>query len=192
VPQLYVSYRQQSEPNIALVVRTVAPAPLPLAAIKQAIWSVDARQAVFGVTTLESQLSSATASHRAIAALTGGFAVLALLTSLAGIYTIVSYLVSRRVKEIAVRRAIGATSADVIRSLVQPTLAWTMAGLAAGAGGGVAAVGLLRAALTGVVPVDVAVTAATLVPYLLVVLAVLAAASRAALRIDPAAALRAD
>jgi putative ABC transport system permease protein len=45
VPQIDVSYRQQSEANIVLMVRTAPATPAPVAAIKQAIWSVEARQA---------------------------------------------------------------------------------------------------------------------------------------------------
>jgi putative ABC transport system permease protein len=192
VPQLYVSYLQQGEPNMALVIRTAPQTPLPLAAVKQAIWSVDPRQAVFGVTTLEQQLAQAMAGQRAITALTGGFAVLALVISLSGLYTVVTYLVSRRFKEIAVRRAVGATATDLVRSLVSPTLRWAAAGLMAGAAAGVGGGRVLTAAVTVVTPVDAALTATVVGIYLLVVLAVLGAASRSALRIDPAAALRAD
>ena len=119
---------------MALVVRTAPGSPPPIAAIKQAIWSVDSRQAVFGVGTLEEQLSQSTAGQRAIATLIGGFAALALAMSVSGIYTVITYLVSRRFKEIAVRRAIGATSRHVLRSLAGPTLAWTVVGLVVGGG----------------------------------------------------------
>ena len=192
VPQLYVSYRQQSEANIALVVRTSRGSPAPVAAIKQAIWSVDSRQAVFGMDTLEQQLSQATASQRAIAILIGGFAALALAMSVSGIYTIITYLVSRRFKEIAVRRAIGATGRDVVWSLAGPTLRWTIAGLVTGAAGAVAGSRALRAAVTGVIPLDATLTAVGTATYLFVVLLAVAAAARGALRIDPASALRAE
>jgi predicted permease len=189
-PQLYVSYRQQGDPNMALVVRTPPGSPPPIAAIKQAIWSVDSRQAVFGVGTLEEQLAQSTASQRAIAMLIGGFAALALAMSVSGIYTVITYLVSRRVKEIAVRRAIGATSRHVLRSLTGPTLAWTVVGLVAGSAGAVAGGRLLQAAVTGVIPLDVTLMAAVTGAYFVAVLMAIGAAARGALRIDPAAALR--
>ncbi len=191
-PQIYVSYRQQSEPNIALMVRTASSAPLPIAAIKQAIWSVEPRQAIFDVHTLEGQLAQATANQRAIATLIGGFAALALALSISGVYTVITYLVSRRYKEIAVRRAIGATGGDVMWSLARPTLVWTLAGLVVGAAAAAAASRVLRAAMSGIVPLEPWLTGLVAVAYLLVVLLAIAAAARAALRIDPVLALRAE
>ena len=190
VPQMYVPYRQQSDPNAALIVRTAPAERLPLPAIKQAIWAVEPRQAVFNVETLDAQLLRAVSSQRAIATLTGGFAGLAVVISVCGIYTVVAYLVRRRFKEIAVRRAIGADSRDVLWSLAGPTLRWATVGLLAGAAGAVVATGALRAAIAGIVPLDAALTAAVTASYLLVVLLVVAAAARTALQIDPAAALR--
>jgi len=192
VPQLYVSYQQQGEPNMALIVRTSPRAVLPLAQIKQTVWSVDGRQALFGVGSLDEQIAFATASQRALAILIGGFAVLALAISLSGIYAVVTYLVSRRVKEIAVRRAIGATATDVVRTLAAPTLRWTIVGLALGAVGAVSGTRLLRAAVTGVLPLEPALMSLVMASYFLVVVAVIAVASRSALRIDPAAALRGE
>ena len=192
VPQLYVSYRQQSEPNMALVIKTSPGTALPIVQVKEAIWSVDSRQAVFGVGMLADQLAAATSSQRALTALIGGFAVLAVAMSLAGIYTVITYLVSRRFKEIAVRRAIGATGRDVVWSLAGPTVAWTIVGLALGAAGAGAGAKLLRTAVTGVLPLDAPVVTAAAAAYLTIVVLAIAAASRGALRINPAAALRAD
>jgi len=192
VPQLYVSYRQQSEPNAALIIRTAVGRSLPLAQIKQAIWSVEPRQAVFAVTTLTEQLAQATANQRAIATLLGGFATLALIMSVCGIYTVISYLVSRRIKEIAVRRAIGATSQDVLRSLAGPTVAWTLVGLTAGAAAAVGGSRVLRTAVSGLIPLEPSLMIAVPVAYLVVVTIAIAAAARGALRIEPAVALRAD
>jgi putative ABC transport system permease protein len=192
VPQLYVSYRQQSDPNMAFVVRTAPGLDTPIAAIKQAIWSVDSRQAVFGIDRLESLLSEATARQRAIATLIGGFSALALAMSISGIYTVITYLVSRRVKEIAVRRAIGASSGDVMWSLASSTLRWSIAGLAAGVLGAFASSRVLHAAVAGVIPLDATLMAGLTTAYVAVVVLAVAAAARGALRIDPAAALRGD
>jgi putative ABC transport system permease protein len=192
VPQIYVSYRQQSEPNIVLTVRTASRTPAPVAAIKRAIWSVEPRQAVFDVDSLESQLALAMTSQRALARLLAGFAALALAMSISGVYTVITYLVYRRFREIAIQRAIGATGRDVMWSLARPTLGWTFAGLITGAAGAVACSRGLRAAVTGVVPLNLSLTTAVAAAYLCVVVLAIAAAARGALRIDPAVALRAE
>ena len=189
-PQIYVSYRQQSEANIVLTVRTAPNAAAPVAAIKRAIWTVEARQAVFDVDTLEGQLAQATTNQRAMTTLIGGFAALALVLSISGVYTVITYLVSRRFKEIALRRAIGATGGDVVWSLAGPTLVWTLAGLIAGAAGAFGGSQALRAAVSGVVPLNLSLTASVSAAYLLVVVLAIITASRAALRIDPIVALR--
>jgi ABC-type antimicrobial peptide transport system permease subunit len=190
VPQLYVPHQQQGEPNMAIIVRTAPHTVLPLAHIKQAIWSVDSRQAVFNVGALEEQLAFATASQRALAILISGFAILGLAISLSGIYAVIAYLVSRRLQEIAVRRAMGATAADVFRSLGTPTLRWTLVGLALGAMGAISGSRLLRASLTGILPLQLPLISLVIGSYFFVVVLVIALASRGALRIDPAAALR--
>jgi ABC-type antimicrobial peptide transport system permease subunit len=177
---------------MAFVVRTAPGLDTPIAAIKQAIWSVDSRQAVFGIDRLESLLSEATARQRAIATLIGGFSALALAMSISGIYTVITYLVSRRVKEIAVRRAIGASSGDVMWSLASSTLRWSIAGLAAGVLGAFASSRVLHAAVAGVIPLDATLMAGLTTAYVAVVVLAVAAAARGALRIDPAAALRGD
>jgi hypothetical protein len=192
VPQIYVSYRQQSEPNIVLTLRTAPSTTAPIAAIKRAIWAVEARQAVFDVDSLAGQLAQATTNQRAMATLIGGFAALALILSVCGVYTVITYLVSRRFKEIAVRRAIGATGGDVVWSLARPTLVWTLAGLIAGAAGASAGSRALGAALSGVVPLNLSLTASVAAAYLVVVLLAITAGARAALRIDPVVALRTE
>ena len=122
----------------------------------------------------------------------GIFAILAVAISLSGIYAVLTYLVSRRFKEIAVRRAMGATASDVIRSLATPTLRWTLLGLTVGAIGAFAGTSLLRAAVTGVLPLQATLMSVVTVSYFAVVVVVIAVASRGALRIDPAAALRGE
>jgi predicted permease len=192
VPQIYVSYLQQSEPNIVLLLRASTGAALPLDAVKQAIWSVESRQALFGIRSLDDTLSQSLQRQRSTSALVGGFAVMALLISVAGIGIGISYATSRRVKEIAVRRAIGAANRDVLWLLAGQTLRWSIVGLGVGIGGAMLAGRALRSAVNGLVPIDVTLAAVIALGYLLVVtIATLIPASRA-LAIDPAAALRMD
>ena len=130
--------------------------------------------------------------QRAVAALIGGFATLAFVMSITGIYAVVTYLTSRRVKEIALRRAIGARTYDVVSLLAGPAFRWTMAGVLVGAAGAVLGSGLLRAAVSGVVALNTITVVVIGISYLAVVACAVCVPAVIAMRIDPAAALRAE
>jgi predicted permease len=192
VPQLYVSYLQQPEPNMTVLVRPAARRAVPVDAIKSAIWSVEPRQAVFGIRSLEEMLGQSVRGHRIVGMILGSFAGLACVMSIAGVFAVISYLTSRRVKEIALRRAIGARPTDVLRLLAGQTFAWALLGLAAGAGLAQLASRTLRATVPGVIPLDSSVLGLTSVAYLVVVAMAIVVPALQALRVDPASALRAE
>jgi putative ABC transport system permease protein len=191
-PQIYVSYLQQSEANVALLLRSRPGPAVPVESVKAAIWSVEPRQAVFDIRSLDDILWRSMQGQRVIAALIGAFAVLAFVMSVGGIFTVVSYLTSRRVKEIALRRAIGASNSDVMWLLAAQTFRWAVAGMAVGVAGAFLAQGALRAAVAGVVQLEPSFVAGVAGAYLLIVAAAMTAPGLRALRVDPAAALRAE
>jgi putative ABC transport system permease protein len=197
-PQIYVSYLQQSEPNITLLVRRQPGLDVPLDQIKRAIWSVVSAQPLYDIQPLTSVINRTMAEPRLITRLLGSFAILALLMSTLGVYTVVSYLTARRTKEVALRRAIGATSGDVFRLLGVPTMRWTGFGMAIGMAGAIAAASLInRVGATFQMPgeatrLEPSALILTALLYLLVVgIAVVIPAARA-LRIQPATILRAE
>ena len=190
-PQIYVSYLQQSEPNITLLVRS-AGGPVPIDSVKQAIWSVVPEQPFFDIRPLSEVAAQSLAGPRVIAQLLGTFALLALLMSTLGVYTLVSYLTSGRTKEVALRRAIGAQAFDVMKLLAVPTMRWTLAGVLAGAVGAVLVSNSLRAVVADVTEVELTAVAAIAALYLVVVAVAICAPAARALRIDPSVALRAE
>jgi putative ABC transport system permease protein len=193
VPQIYVSYLQQAEPNMHVLLRSADRAvPVPVDAVKRAIWSVEPRQAVFSIQPLGELLSRSLQGGRAITILIGSFAALAAAMSMAGVFAVVSYLVARRRKEIGLRRALGARSVDVVWLLSAQTLRWTLAGLGVGIGGAVLASQALRATVPNLADVGVASVAGTTVAYLVVIAAGMVLPAVSALRIDPATAFRAE
>ena len=193
VPQIYVSYLQQDEPNMYVLVRSADGAvPVPIDAVKRAIWSVEPRQAVFSIQALDELLSRSLQTGRVVTLLIGSLAALAAAMSMAGVFAVVSYLLACRRQEIALRRAIGAGSMDVVWLLSAQTCRWTLAGLTVGIAGAVLAGRALGAIVPNLVELDVASVATTTGGYLVVIAAAMVVPAIRAVGIDPAAALRAE
>jgi predicted permease len=193
IAQVYVPYLQQPEPNMTLLVRPRQGRPVPMAAVKQAVWSVQPDQPLFDVRPLRDVVDSMTAEpRRGLALLLGTVAMLAVIVSGAGMFTLVTYVTTRRRREIALRRVIGAGLADVVRLVSITTIRWTCVGLAVGVAAAVATGALLRANFAGVAPTSVGVFAIVSVCYLAIAAAAMSAPAIGALRDDPAAILRAE
>ena len=112
--------------------------------------------------------------------------------SITGVYAVVTYLTSRRVKEIAMRRAIGARGRDVVSLLAGPAFRWTIRGHLLGVVGAMLGSGVLRATVTGVIPLDTTTVLVTGFSYLVVVGCAICVPAFIALRIDPVIALRSE
>jgi len=193
MPQIYVSYLQQSEPNMMLLIRARTRTGLPVQAIKRTVWSVASDQPLFDVRSLADRVTSMTAEpRRSLAVLLGTSAVLAVLISGAGLFTLITYVTVRRRREIALRRVIGADIGDVMRLLTVPTLRWTAVGLLAGFAGTAAGGAIMRSTYAGIAPDDPALSGLVTACYLVLALGALCAPAVTGLREDPAAILRAE
>jgi ABC-type antimicrobial peptide transport system permease subunit len=193
MPQVYVSYLQQAEPNMSLLVRSDQARPVTLDAIKQAIWSVEPNQPLFDARPLPDLLFDMTAEpRRSLAMLLGSGALLAVIISSAGMFTLVTYVTARRRREIALRRVIGAGIGDVLRLVSGSTIRWTCLGLMAGLAAAVAGSGIVRANFAGVAPTDAGLLATMSLLYLAVGGAAVCAPALSALRDDPATILRSE
>lgn len=142
--------------------------------------------------TLGQAASEALATERAIALLSGFFALLALLLASIGLYGLASYTVARHSREIGIRTALGAQPAAVRWGVLRGTLALALAGIALGIPCALAISRFIAAMLFGISPTD----APTIAFVCLLLLAVAFLASyppaRRASRIDPMAALRTE
>ena len=192
IPQVYVSYLQQAEPNMVLLARSRSGA-LPLAAMKRAVWSVQPDQPLFGVRSLTDVVTAMTAEPRqSLAVLLGSVAALAVIVSAAGLFTLVTYLAARRRREIALRRVVGAGRLDVVRALSVPTFRWTCAGLVGGVVGASVATGILRTMYAGVAAPAPMLLAGICLCYAAIAAMALCAPALATWRSDPGAILRAE
>jgi putative ABC transport system permease protein len=195
IVQVYVPLAQDPRDDMYFLVRPISmPAEALAPPVRAAIGRVDKEQlvSVRGVMTLEDIAWEATGRHRFRAVMVVTFAALALVLAMVGVFGVLAYSVQQRVRDIAVRRALGATTADVFRLVVGSAARVVIAGGVVGLVLAALLARLLATVLFGVQPLD-PLTFASVIGTLIVTAAVatLAPAWRAS-RIDPAAALRTE
>ncbi len=191
-PEIYVPYQQLQYGSMTLAVRAAGD-PLTVAeAVKRTVFSVDPSQPVSAIAPLTELLHASAAERRFNMSVLVAFAVLAVGLAAIGLYGVVSYLVTQRVRELGLRMALGARAGALFRHVLGDGLRLAAVGIVAGA---VAALGfarLLRNLLFHVPAHDPA--ALGIAALLLGAVAALACALPAlrATRVDPMTALRAE
>jgi putative ABC transport system permease protein len=188
--EMYVPFTQFNSRQAVVVLRTAGDPARAAVALRAAMKEIDPALPLANLTTLETLLEQSVAQPRFLAALLTGFAGLAAALALVGIYGLLSFAVSRRVREIGVRVALGAGRWMVLRLVLGQSALLVGAGLAAGAALAIALSRFLRTLLFGVGPGDPATIAGMAAAVAVAALfASLPAALRAS-RIDPVVALR--
>jgi putative ABC transport system permease protein len=193
--QVYVPMAQAATDDTFLVVRPVTGSAGVLASsVRAAIGRVDKEQlvSVRSVLTLEEVAWEATARHRFRAVLVTAFAVLALVLAMVGLFGILTYSVQRRVRDLGVRRALGASTGDVVRSIVGGTARVLAAGALVGLALSAALSRLLATLLVGVQPLDPLTFALVIVVLGLTAVGAIAGPAWKATRVDPVVALRSE
>jgi putative ABC transport system permease protein len=188
--QVYLPMRQSPSAGMAVVARTERD-PLSFGStIQQAIWSVDPEQPIFQLSTMEQILARAVFLPRLSTTLLTMFALAALLLAGLGIYGVLSYSVSQRTREIALRMALGSTGGSTVGLVVQNSLLLIGVGALAGLVSAVLLARSMAGILYGIGPFDVpAFTGAAAVLVVAGAVASVMPALRAT-RVDPMVALR--
>ena len=130
--------------------------------------------------------------HRSLAWLVGGFAGMALLLGVVGLYGVIAYSVNQRVREIGIRMALGAQPGSVYRLILREAGWLTILGIALGVAGSVGAASLMRSLLFGVSSWDVTTLAAVAAILWIAALAASFLPARRAASVNPVEALRAE
>jgi predicted permease len=191
-PAVYYPFPQSPDFGFNIVVRTSQSEASVLQAMVSAVHQVDPGIGTMNEMTMAGKINQSPSAyiHRSSAWLVGGFAFMALLLGVVGLYGVIAYSVGRRTREIGVRMALGAQRVAVYR-LIMREAAW-LAGVGIGSGllCAIGAATLIRGLLFGVRSWDVSTLAA--VALLLAVFALLASyiPARRAARVDPMEALR--
>ena len=190
-PMMFVPYHRGARPVMALFARVNSTSDAMVQSIQQAVWSVDSTRPVFGVQRVDRLITNSMAVRRLAERVAGAAALLALALTAVGIYCTLSYAVSQRRRELAVRVAIGAQKRHIAWVVLRQVVAPTVAGLAAGLAGALAAAALTRQELYGISPFDPWTYGAGAVIVLAAALVACTVPARRASRVDPMTSLRA-
>jgi putative ABC transport system permease protein len=188
----YTPYQQFSYAARTVLVRTRGDPLAIVPAIRQAVARVDPDLPLVEVQSLRDRIGDSWARQRFEATLFGGFAGLALVLAALGVYSVVSFAVGQRTRELGIRLALGAQPSAILRMVVSEGLVFPLIGLVAGGAGSFAAAQLVRGSLYQISPGDPRVPLATLVVLLLVAVLACYFPARRATQVDPAHTLRAE
>jgi predicted permease len=196
-PQVYLSYKQVPDGAITwyapkdLVIRSGLDPEKLLPHIRRIIAEADPQQPIAAVQTLSHILDEDTAPRLLQVRALGGFAAIAILLAAIGIHGLLSFAVSNRSQEIAVRIAVGARSGNILSLVLRESLSLALIGTVLGIGLAYVAGRSLEALLVGVEPSDLPTYLTGVSLALLVTLAGSLWPALRALRVDPITALRA-
>ena len=146
IKALYVPFDQNPKAWFAVLIRTTPNGQSALASIAVAIHQIDRDIAVSGVGVMADRIQNSSIAylHRSSAWLAGGFAGIAFVLGVVGLYGVVAYSVGHRTREIGVRIALGADPVSVYRLILGEATRLVGAGAALGIGGSLAATTLIR------------------------------------------------
>ena len=188
-PYMFFANDQMLSGELTFVVAAPEPAAV-VPAVRAALARLDPRMPIASMLTLDEHLGFAMYQARILATTVMSLGATGLALSLIGLYAVISFLVTRRRREIGVRMALGAQPRDVVIDVLRQTAAVAGWGLMAGVLlAGAAGFGLTDS-LVGVSPFDPAVYLGATVAVALACLAAVWHPSRRAARMDPAVTLR--
>ncbi len=191
-PELFIPHAQNAYLPMNVVVKTKSDPNRLVEAVKREVTALDPTQPVSNIRTMEQLVQRSFAKDRFSASLLSVLASLALVLAATGLYSLLSYFVSQRRHELAVRVAVGAQRSDIVRLVLGQGALVVAAGIGLGLLGSFIAGRFLSSLLFGVGPTDSLTFVST--PLLLALVALLACYIPAwrATAVDPLTALRSE
>jgi putative ABC transport system permease protein len=192
-PEMYTPHAQQpSYHTMTLVVRASTDPASLMPSIRAVVSTMDRDVPISSVATMDQIVAVSTTEPRFRAMLVGAFAALALVLSVVGVAGVISYTVGRRMHEIGVRVALGATGRQVVGLLLAQGMWPAAMGIAIGLAGSLALTRVLSGLLYGVAATDVGTFAFAAAVLASASLAATYLPARRAMTVDPVIALRAE
>src|SRR5262249_43787660 len=131
--EMYRPYDQAPFPSsLTLMVRTDAEPTALAAVIRQEVWAVDKDVPVADIQPMTQVIYESVAKPRSTMLLLSVFAAIALTLGAIGVYGVIAYTVNRRSHEMGVRMALGATSGDLLKLVLEQGMVLTLAGVVVG------------------------------------------------------------
>ena len=189
-PAIYVNDRQRpgSGQDVNVIISTNGAASVTNA-VRQGFRGVRS-DVPMRFSTVEDIIARSVASQRFMLLLVGVFGAVALLLATLGVYSVISYLVAQRGREISIRVALGAHASDIVRLVVRQGIALAMIGTAVGAVAAFASTRVLKVLLYSVSTTDPIAFGGVLVMLCVVALAASYLPARRASRREPMDVLR--
>jgi predicted permease len=189
---LYVPFRQTTQPNHFILAKT----PLPLAEFQrraeQALWAIDPEQSVFDFRMYDERVLAGVWQLRVSRFLLMLFGGVAIALAAIGMFSVMSYLVGQRTREMGIRLALGATPSDLWTLVVGRGMLLCLVGSGAGFAGSFVLARWLAGHLRGISASDPLSLGLALGMLFVVSVCACAVPARRAARSDPAITLRSD
>lgn len=192
ISMVFVPFAQQGGRSVSLVVRMAPGVPDPARGFREAVRALDPALPIARIAPMMQVIGVALLPNRAALALATLFGATGLLLSAVGLYGVLSYMVSRRRREIGIRMALGAAARNVRNLVLGDGLRLVAIGLAIGFVVAALVTRLLRTLLFGVSPLDPVTYGAIALLFGTVALAACLVPTRRALRTTPLEVLRHD
>jgi macrolide transport system ATP-binding/permease protein len=191
-PYIYLPEYQLYQSGMMLLVSANKARDLPAIAesVRREITQLDARLPVSGLTLAEANMSFAYWVPRVMAGVAAAFGLLALLLATMGLYSVMTYTVSQRTREMGIRMALGAQSRNVLQLVIRQGMSLVVIGLCIGLVGAIALTRVIATLLLGVGAKDPLTFVAGAALLSIVAFVACYIPGRRATRVDPLTALR--
>jgi len=192
VPCAFIDYRQDLESwsRMAFVMKTSTEPSSLTSTVRSSLVAIDPQQPVYAIEPLEKLIEGSVAPRKFVMSLIGSLAFVALALALVGIYSVISFSVSERTREIGIRMALGAKRRDVLRMILSQGMRVSAVGIVMGLAIALGLTRLLRTLLFEVSATDPITFGLVAMTMSLIALMACYLPARRATRVDPLVALR--
>ena len=189
-PHVYDPFAQAPNQFMTLIVRTSADPVALIPGIRRCLLAIDNELPLQSVRTLEDMISNSLRQQHFTALVLSLFAGVSLLLAAAGLYGVIAYSVTQRMRELGIRVALGAQAMDVLGLVLKQGMTFVLIGEIFGLAGAFALTRFMSGLLFGVTPTDAATYSAVTLALTLVALLACYVPARRATKVDPLVALR--